>query len=285
MTAIALPQFRAIPWRAGLTLLAVAWLLWVWFFLLNHPIGVDTYSYWQIDQGDLYGKAMRGEEYRYLYSPVFAQLVAPLTALPWPIFNGLWLTASMLALVYMLGPIGAGAILLIPTSPVWWELSAGNIHLLLAAAIVYGLRHPSAWAFVLLTKVTPGIGLLWFAVRREWHALGLAVGATIGLILASVLVGGITLWVDWVRMLTSVSSAPGPYSIAVPLTVRLPLAVVILSVGAWRGWAWSVPLASMLALPLLWMWHSFAMLVAIWPLRNITRSPESQTFAALPLAR
>ena len=58
------------------------------------------------------------------------------------------------------------------------ELTGGNIHLLLAAAIVAEFRWPAAWSFVLLTKVTPGIGLLWFAVRREWRPLMIALGAT-----------------------------------------------------------------------------------------------------------
>lgn len=269
--AAALRRAPALPWRAIATTAAIAWLCWAWLFLINHPIGVDAYAYWQIDQSDLYGKAMRGDEYRYLYSPLFAQIVGPLTVLPWQVFSALWLTLSMLALVYMLGPIGAGVVLLIPTSPVWWELSAGNIHLLLAAAVVYSFRHPGAWAFPLLTKVTPGIGLLWFLVRREWHALGVAAGTTLALVLASMLLGGITPWIDWVRMLASVGDAPGIYAIPVSVVIRLPLAALLVCLGAWRGWAWTVPIASMLALPLLWMWHSFAMLVACWPLRTLPK--------------
>ena len=35
-----------------------------------------------------------------------------------------------------------------------------------------------SWAFVLLTKVTPGIGLLWFAIRRRWRDLAIALGVT-----------------------------------------------------------------------------------------------------------
>ncbi len=53
--------------------------------------------------------------------------------------------------------------------PAILELINGNIHLLLAAAIALGFRYPWTWSFVLLTKVTPGIGLVWFAVRREWR--------------------------------------------------------------------------------------------------------------------
>jgi hypothetical protein len=69
-------------------------------------------------------------------------------------------------------------LLVLAFPPVALELYHGNIHLLLAAAIGLGLRYPWTWAFVLLTKVTPGVGLIWFAVRREWRQLGIALGVT-----------------------------------------------------------------------------------------------------------
>ena len=68
------------------------------------------------------------------------------------------------------------------------ELAGGNIHLLLAAAIVLGFRWPWTWAIVLLTKITPGIGLLWFVVRREWRDLAIALGATAAIVAVSFLV-------------------------------------------------------------------------------------------------
>ena len=59
----------------------------------------------------------------------------------------------------------------IPVPGVIEDLVRGNIHVLLAVTILAGFRYPGAWSFVVLTKVTPGIGLLWFAIRREWGAL------------------------------------------------------------------------------------------------------------------
>ena len=46
------------------------------------------------------------------------------------------------------------------------------------------MRHPAAWAFPLLTKVTTGVGVLWFAFRRDWRSLGIAIGATAVIVLA-----------------------------------------------------------------------------------------------------
>jgi hypothetical protein len=67
---------------------------------------------------------------------------------------------------------------------------------LLATAVVLGFRYPVTWAFVLLTKVAPGVGLLWFVVRREWRNQ-----ATVAL--ATVMVSGVSffpapgLWMEW----------------------------------------------------------------------------------------
>ena len=66
----------------------------------------------------------------------------------------------MLVLV-LAGATGPWLALVILLPPVFMELAVGNIHILLGVAIAIGFRWPAAWAFVLLTKVTPGIGLLW----------------------------------------------------------------------------------------------------------------------------
>src|SRR6185436_17687905 len=112
------------------------------------------------------------------------------------------------------------------------ELVGGNISLLLAVAIVIGFRWPAAWGLVLLTKVTPGIGLLWFAVRREWRSLGIALGAT-------AVVAGVSwammpwAWEDWVSVLVNIAGRDGTWAaVPVPLLVRLPIAIAVVVWGA-----------------------------------------------------
>jgi hypothetical protein len=61
------------------------------------------------------------------------------------------------------------------------EIWGGNIEVLVALAVVLGFRWPAAWSFILLTKITPGVGLLWFAVRREWRSLAIVAVATGGI--------------------------------------------------------------------------------------------------------
>jgi hypothetical protein len=148
------------------------------------------------------------------------------------------------------------------------ELMIGNVHIIYAAAIVAGFRWPAAWAFLLLTKVTPGIGLLWFLVRREWRALGIALGATAAVALVSFAVAP-ELWWQWAGILLRGEGpiAPAPSVILVPLAVRLPIAAAIVAWGAWTDRRWAVPLAVTLALPVLWT-AGLSILVAIVALRS-----------------
>jgi hypothetical protein len=149
--------------------------------------------------------------------------------------------------------------------PVFAEVTVGNIHLLLGAAILLGFRYPAAWAFVLLTKVTPGVGLLWFAVRREWRSLAIALGLTAAIAAASfVLAPG--LWFRWAEVLTAAAGAEEwPFTIQVPLALRLAAAAALVAWGAWTDRRWTVPVAATLALPVLWV-NGLAMLVAVLPL-------------------
>jgi hypothetical protein len=129
------------------------------------------------------------------------------------------------------------------------------------------MRWPAAWAFVLLTKMTPGIGLLWFAVRREWRALGIAIGATAAVAVVSlVLAPG--WWLDFRDAMTVQASAAldvPPLAIQISLPIRLAAAALIVVYGARTDRAWLVPVAATIAAPALW-WNVFVILIAAVPL-------------------
>jgi hypothetical protein len=153
--------------------------------------GQDARAYWAAPAGDPYDPGSVGRESAYLYSPAFIQMLAPLRELPWPLFLVLWTGLLLVALACLSGPVLFVPLLALALHEVW----GGNIHLLLALAVVVGFRWPAAWAFVVLTKVTPGIGLLWFAVRREWRSLVLALVATIAVVAVSAVLAP-QLWED-----------------------------------------------------------------------------------------
>ncbi len=242
---------------AAVTMLAWGGLLfaWVWLNFNQRDFMQDARAYWQYDYGNLYAHGTVGGTDAYLYSPAFAQLFFPFGALPWPVFKGLWSAVNIGALVWLAGPRWGALLLLFPGSPVSDEISTGNLHLLIAVAAVVGFRYPASWAFMLLTKVTPGIGLLWFAGRRAWRSLAIALGATAAISLVSFAIAP-HLWFEWVDSLrhNTTVNIPG-YAVAIswPLGVRVGLAALIALVGGIRNWRWTVLVACAVALPVPWI--------------------------------
>jgi hypothetical protein len=210
----------------------------------------DAHAYWAVDLAEPYRLNALGSPDAYLYSPAFAQLLEPLRALPFDVFRLVWVGIGVGAMAL----IGALPMLLFPGA--LEDLVRGNIHVLMAAAIVVAFRHPAAWAFVLLTKVTPGIGLVWYAVRREWRALGIVALATAAVVVASLVVGGLGVWAAWVESLTANTDSASTWMYfglePPPLWSRLLLAALLVTWGARTDRRWTVPVGAMLALPVIW---------------------------------
>ncbi len=229
----------------------------------TRTFGFDAFAYWSVDAAHPYGETA-GALGAFTYSPVIARLFDPFGTVPFWVFLWLW-TALLVGTVIWLG--GPWALPLLAFPPVALELYHGNVHLLLALAIAVGFRFPAAWAFVLLTKVTPGVGLVWFAVRREWRRLALALGATLALVAVSLAVDA-TSWRSWLTDslgATATGAALNQFSVPVPLWLRVPLAAVVVAWGARTDRAWTVPVGATLALPVLWP-SGFAVLAALWPI-------------------
>jgi len=244
------PRTRAV--RDGL---AVGGLLFAaYLFIVVAPaagtFGFDAYAYWHLNIEHPYQLAA-GAFGAFPYTPVAARLFAPASLVPWVDFLWLWL-AILVATLTWLG--WRQTLLLLAFPPVAIELYHGNIHILLAAAIALGFRYPATWAFVLLTKVTPGVGLLWFAIRREWRRLGIALAVT-GALVAVSLVFDLRLWSEWLSgaILPVAEGSAAQPNLAIPLLLRLPVAVVLVVWGARTNRRWTVPAAAVLALPVMWL--------------------------------
>lgn len=250
--------------------------------------GYDAYAYSSVDPSHPYAITMNVHG-AYLYAPVFVPLTTLLAWLPYPAYLIGW-TALLLLTLAWLGRGYAAVLFLIPF--VAFEVLAGNINLLLAAALVIGLTRPAAWAFVLLTKVTPGVCLLWFVGRRDWRSIALAVGATAVLAVTSFVVAP-GAWQEWLGRLATESARtdPGPWAtLAGPLWVRLSIAAAIsLAAGIW-GVRWPLAIAFTMALPNPSP-QSLSVLVALVPLVALDRreplerrrrQPALRTVAASP---
>ena len=248
----------------------------------GRSLGYDAFSYWSIDMNDLYGRAISSNFAvgAFRYAPPIAFLFAPLGLLPWWLFLLLW-GAVMVATILWLG--GRWALVLLALPPVALELQLGNVHLLMAAAIALGFRHPWTWAFVILTKVTPGVGLLWFAVRREWRSLAIALVATVAVSLASAIVAP-HYWREWVDALVSNLNEPQHYSVPPPLPIRLPIAAALVIWGARTDRPWTVAVAATLGLPLLWP-HGLVLALAAVPFLRLgdqaAKTPDWQAAVRL----
>ncbi|MGZ6268172.1 MAG: glycosyltransferase 87 family protein [Candidatus Limnocylindrales bacterium] len=250
---------------AGFAALALAWLGIVYFAEPWGRLagsGMDARCYWVPDLANPYLNSNWTDQIAYPYSPAFLQLLQPIRLLPWQVFMAIWAAVLMAAMVYLTGP---RLILLGLAFFGLMEIWGGNIELLVALAIVVGFRWPAAWSFVLLTKITPGVGLLWFAVRREWRSLAIAIGATAAVAAVSAIVAP-DAWGRWIEVLQANAGKNGTWAaVPIPFAVRFPFALILVVWGARTNRRWTVPVSSMLALPALW-YGGLSIMLATLPL-------------------
>ena len=256
------------PVRDALVVIGIGRALWYYVVQGIHPWewpGLDARAYYQVDLAHPYAESGVGVLSTYLYSPAFAQAISPLWILPWEVFFAVW-TVMNLAILWWLvrpWPWALGILAL----PITYELFMGQVHLLIAAAIVVGFSRPATWALPILTKITPGIGLGWFLLRREWRALAEAVVVT-GLIVIVSFALSPTAWFDWIAFLTS-STSRGDW-----LFARVAVGVGVVVLASLSGRRWLIPVAVWIALPVVWV-ESWVILLAIIRLVRDTRFADS----------
>jgi Glycosyltransferase family 87 len=242
---------------------------------------VDAYAYWTTRDGGFYDASTTGRIGAYLYSPAFAQLLAAVVWLPIAVFTALWTALNSATLWWLLRRWALPSLLFLPIAV---EVISGNVHLLYAAAIVIGFRWPAAWALIFLTKITPGVGVLWFLVRREWRSLAIALGVTAAIAAASFALDA-TQWARWIDILRADSGGAGSASfttvgwyLPIGLLPRMVAAVVVVVVAALTDRRWLVPVAVVLAMPVVWL-NSLAVLAACVPLWRQQHATDTRPVA------
>lgn len=251
--------YRHVVWFA---LSAVGLLVLTWLLVQPEGRGADAYSYWAIDPETPYAAAYGNVSapVAFRYSPPVLAAFLPFSGLTWSVWLAGW-TIVLLAALW--AAVGRWALAAVAFYPVLLEISVGNVHLLLAAAVVLGLRYPALWVLLPLTKVTPGILWLWWLARGEWRSLVVAAGATLLVSVVTLPFVGTDTWADWIGMLrSSVEAHPVPPAVDVPLLWRLPLVALLIVWGARTDRSWVLAPALLLSLPTIWP-QSFAVLVAI----------------------
>jgi hypothetical protein len=232
--------------------LRVAFVVVLVLFTVFRPTTAgDAHAYWAVDLANPYSRPVATQD-AFTYTPPAAIFFSILGNLPFAWFQAGWTLLIGFALLWLTGPF-ALAFLVVPV--VASDLYLGNIHVLLAAAIVGSLRHPGLWAIPLLTKPTVGVGLLWYVVRGEWRRLATALAVTTALAAAAFVIAP-ALWSQWVDYVLATGLSPNvgsAYYLAIPLLLRLPAAALLVIWGARTNRPWTVPAAAMLGLPVLWL--------------------------------
>ena len=266
-----LPLYRK-PTILGLSIFGYVLFGWLMLIVPGTPnfksvVGFDSFAYWNVDAFHPYTAAL-GTIGSFTYSPAFALAASPAHLVPFGVFYVLWASFLIVNLVWLTRRM---ALVWLVFLPVPLELYHGNVHILLATVCVLGFEYPALWSIGILTKVTPGVSLLWFVVRREWRSLAWALGATAAISAISFVIAP-SAWFDWIKFLTtSQDTGAGSndwYSFLFPpLWLRVVVAAGIIVWGARTDRRWVVPVATALAMPVFWI-TTPAILVAIPRLRR-----------------
>lgn len=239
------------------------------FLYSQNTLGLDAHAYWLTAQHvRLYDRPPLSRD-AFLYSPVFADIVWPLAQLPWPVFGLIWAAGEIATFIWLLAPLGwrwGVPLLLLCTV----ETAVGNVYAFLALAAVLGIRRPTIWALPLLTKVTPGVVIVWFVIRKEWRHL--ATVATFTFVISALsfsLSPGA--WLDWFQFLLTTPRVP---ILWMPYRIGAGLLVAVVAAKTRRPWLLAP--AMLLACPVLGL-NSLTILAAI-PRLNRTGVADTEPF-------
>jgi hypothetical protein len=227
---------------------------------------VDALLYWRTDLGHLYGNVWgeNGSSF-FVYPPPLAQAMILIRPIGWQAFLGIWTVVLFAATAYagrrwalLLVIIGVVVFPFVGFDhplqhPLLYPL-IGNIQPLLVAFVVAGFRYPGLWSALLLTKIGPGIGVLWFAFRREWREFGIALGWTAAIAAISYVLQP-SLWAQFVDFAFRNAGAASPTEVVpIPFAVRLTMSLALLAWGARTNRRWTVPVAAGWAAIALYNW-------------------------------
>ena len=256
-----LDRYPALPTAAYwvVTIIGAVWCFLIVYGVVGYglcgntgTVTCDSYSYWAVDstpytwEGNL--------EYR--YSPAFLWLIGPLQNLSFDAFLGIWTGLHVAALIYL----RAGWFLIVPGLND--DVLRGNISTFVALFAVLAIQKSAAWwSPILLTKITPAIGMVWHLVRREWRELGIAIGVTAAIVALGFLVNA-DLWRAWFGTLVNADATYELGHPLGPLWLRLILGGLVAAAAAWTNRAWLISIAMLVAVPGLWAFN-LALLAAI----------------------
>ena len=198
----------------------------------------DNLAYWIAGQRLIAGEPIYApadiafEPYAYHYPPPLAQVLAPLTlVVPAVVYVVVYRALMILALWDIAGRTLLKLLALLAFIPLTVALRIENVDIFMAITVVLGLRRwPWLFSVGTLIKVSPGLGIVYLAMRRRWRdvALSVAVGAAITGISFAL---APDLWRSWLDAITGRADIIGNSLLPVPYSVRAVAGLLLAVAG------------------------------------------------------
>lgn len=251
----------------------------------------DEHAYWLAARRIIEGQPLYDPAatiitpYAYLYPPPLAQVMVPIAlVVPSWLFSAGWTALMGVALWWLAGRDVLRALALVAFLPVAVEFWFRNVHLFMAVLVVLGLRRSSGWlAAGAAIKASPGLGLVWLAIRGRWRDAAVMAGVGLALLVASVVIAP-DQWRDWLAYLGAQDPFAQSAFFGIPFPIRaaaaLALTVVAARLPGWRGELLFIA-ATTLALPSLWF-TGLSLLAAAVPLYRSRRPHQAAMGMATP---
>ena len=202
----------------------------------------DNFAYWLAGQRLAAGLPVyvTGDAafvpYAYHYPPPLVQVLAPLTLVVPPLaYLVVYRVVELLVTWGLAGRRMLPMLALVVFVPVAVELRFENVHLLVALGIVVGLRRwPWLFAVGAVVKLSPGLGVLYLALRRRWRDAFVA--SLIGLAITGISwVMSADLWRAWLDSVLGRADIVGNSLLPVPYLARAAAGVTLAVVGGLIG--------------------------------------------------
>jgi alpha-1,2-mannosyltransferase len=205
----------------------------------QHPN--DNLAYWiaaeRLAKGlPIYVGASVVEPYAYHYPPPLAQALAPFTLFVPVLLYVVGYRALLLLTTWDLaGRRMLWMLALIAFVPVAIELRFENVQLFMAIAIVYGLgRWPWAFAIMAVIKVSPGLGVVYLALRRRWRDAAIAAVVGAGIVVVSFALDP-NLWAAFFEKVIGQAGVAGNSIVPLPYVVRAVVGIALVVAGGLVG--------------------------------------------------
>jgi hypothetical protein len=174
--------------------------------------------------------------YAYHYPPPLAQFLAPFTLfVPVLVYVIVYRGLLLLTTWDLAGRRMPWMLALVAFLPVAIELRFENVQLFMALAIVLGLgRWPWAFALLAVIKVSPGLGVVYLALRRRWRDAAIAAAVGVAIVAVSYVLDP-SLWRAFFDAVSGQAGISGNSLVPLPYLVRAVIGFGLVVAGGFIG--------------------------------------------------